>query len=74
MMDKVWKRRERREEWRREEKGREEKGREEKRREEKRWLSAYLIFHAKQTLGIVSEFNFYVSDGFKSSRLIPVLM
>ena len=34
MMDKVWKRRERREEWRREEKGREEKGREEKRREE----------------------------------------
>ena len=89
MMDKVWKRRERKEEKRKEEKGREEKRRErnrreekrrkekrkeEKRREEKRWLSAYLIFHAKQTLGIVSEFNFYGSDDFKSSRLIPVLM
>ena len=69
MMDKVWKRRERREEWRRE-----EKGREEIRREEKRWLSAYLIFHAKQTLGIVSEFNFYGSGGLKSSRLIPIMM
>ena len=36
MMDKVWKRRERKEEKRKEEKGREEKRREEKRREEKR--------------------------------------
>ena len=51
-----------------------EKRRERKRREEYRGLSAYLIFHAKQTLGIVSEFNFYGSDDFKSSRLIPILM
>ena len=79
MMDKVWKRRERKEEKRKEEKGREEKRREEKRRkekgrEEKRELSSYLIFHAKQNLSIGSEFNFYGSDDFKSSRLIPILM
>ena len=58
----------------RERKRREEKRREEKGREEKRELSSYLIFHAKQTLSIVSEFNFYGSDDFKSSRLIPILM